>query len=91
MESSSRISIEKFNDRRFKLWKLKMEYLLVDKEQWIVMNPSTQPTGTQYTGTPPIGTQSTGMLKEEWDKLDRRARNMIRLYLADSMLLNVSR
>jgi hypothetical protein len=33
---------------------------------------------------------SIGMLTKEWDKLDRRARSMIRLCLADLVLLNVS-
>jgi hypothetical protein len=44
MASSSRIEIEKFNGKNFELWKLKMEELLVDKEQWIVVDPGTQPT-----------------------------------------------
>jgi hypothetical protein len=46
MESSSRIEIEKFNSKNFELWKLKMEDLLVDKEQWIIVDPGTQPTST---------------------------------------------
>jgi hypothetical protein len=29
----------------FELWKLKMEDLFVDKDQWITMDPSTAPTG----------------------------------------------
>jgi hypothetical protein len=41
MASSSRIEIEKFNGKNFELWKLKMEDLLVDKEQWITVDPST--------------------------------------------------
>jgi hypothetical protein len=60
MASSSRIEIEKFNGKNFELWKLKMEDLLVDKEQWIVVDPGTQPTGTQSTGTQSTGTQSIG-------------------------------
>jgi hypothetical protein len=32
MESSSRISIEKFNGQNFELWKIKIEDLLVDRE-----------------------------------------------------------
>jgi hypothetical protein len=100
MASSSRIEIEKFNSKNFELWKLKMEDLLVDKEQWIVVDPGTQATGTpststQATGTQPTSTQTTstlaiGMSKEYWEKLDRRARSIIRLCLADSMFLNVS-
>jgi hypothetical protein len=74
MVSSYRIKIEKFNGKNFELWKLKMEDLLVYKEQWIVVDPGTQPTCTQSTstqsnGTQPTSTQTTstpptGMLKE---------------------------
>jgi hypothetical protein len=100
MASSSRIEIEKFNGKKFELWKLNMEDLLVDKEQWIVVDPRTQPTGTYPTSTQTTGTQPTcaqttstpptGMSKEDWEKLDRRARSTIRLCLADLVLLNVS-
>jgi hypothetical protein len=36
-------------------------------------------------------TQSTSMSKEYWENMDRRERISIRLYLDDSLLLNVSR
>jgi hypothetical protein len=86
MGSSSRIEIEKFNGKNFELWKIKMEDFLVDKEQWIVVDPGTLSTSTQATGTQPTSTQNTstpatGMLKEDWEKLDRRARSIIRIYL----------
>ena len=86
MASSYRIEIEKFNGKKFEIWKMKMEDLLVDKEQWIIVDPSTQPTGTPSTSTQAIGTQPTStpptsMSKEYWEKLDRRARSTIRLYL----------
>jgi hypothetical protein len=68
--------------------------------QWIAVDPGTQPTGTQPTGTQLTGTQPTsthttstpptGMSKEDWEKLDIRARSTIRLCLVDSVLLNVS-
>jgi hypothetical protein len=41
MAGSSRIEIEKFNGQNFELWKLKMEDLLVDREQWFVVDPKT--------------------------------------------------
>jgi hypothetical protein len=75
MASSSRIEIEKFNGQNFELWKLKMEDLLVDREQWVVVSPRTI---------------LMGMSKEEWEKLKRRERSTIQLCLADSVLLNVS-
>jgi hypothetical protein len=96
MVSSSRIKIEKFNGKNFELWKLRIEDLLVDKEQWIPLDPGTQPIGTPSTSTQAIDTQptstpTTGMLKEDWEKLDRRTRSTIQLCLVDSVLLNVSR
>ena len=45
MASSSRVEIEKFKGHNFELWKLKMEYLLVDKEKWVVVDPGTKPIG----------------------------------------------
>eukprot|EP00253_Pinus_taeda_P034027 PITA_34027 len=39
MASSENIEIEKFNGQSFELWKLKMEDLLVDKDQWIAVDP----------------------------------------------------
>eukprot|EP00253_Pinus_taeda_P008231 PITA_08231 len=39
MTSSGKIEIEKFNGQSFELWKLKMEDLLVDKDQWIAVDP----------------------------------------------------
>eukprot|EP00253_Pinus_taeda_P014733 PITA_14733 len=39
MTSSGNIEIEKFNGQSFELWKLKMEDLLVGKDQWIVVDP----------------------------------------------------
>ena len=44
MASSGKIEIEKFNGQNFELWKLYMEDLLVDKDQWIAVDPSTNPT-----------------------------------------------
>eukprot|EP00253_Pinus_taeda_P022692 PITA_22692 len=39
MASSENIVIEKFNGQSFELWKLNMEDLLVDKDQWITVDP----------------------------------------------------
>jgi hypothetical protein len=40
------MEIEKFNGKNFELWKLKMEDLLVDRDQWITVDLGTAPTGT---------------------------------------------
>eukprot|EP00253_Pinus_taeda_P006999 PITA_06999 len=44
MASSGNIKIEKFNGQSFELWKLKMEDLLVDKDQWIMVDPGEATT-----------------------------------------------
>ena len=75
MERNSKMEIEKFNGKRFELWKLKMEDLLVDRDQWIMIDPGTAPTGTSA---------------DDWKKTDRKAKRTIRLCLSNSVLLNVS-
>jgi hypothetical protein len=75
MASNSKMEIENFNRQSFELWKLKMEDLLVDRDQWITVDPSTAPTRT---------------LADDWKKLDRKAKSTIRLCLSDLVLLNVS-
>jgi len=62
MVSSGKIEIEKFNGYSFELWKLKMEDLLVDKDQWIVVD---------------LGTKPMGMSDEEWKKLDQKSKSTI--------------
>ena len=46
MASNSKMEIKKFNGKIFELWKLKMEDLLVDRDQWIGVDPGTTPIGT---------------------------------------------
>ena len=46
MASNLKLEIEKFNGKFFELWKLKMEDLLVEKYQWIAVDPGTTPTRT---------------------------------------------
>eukprot|EP00253_Pinus_taeda_P005224 PITA_05224 len=38
MAAAKKIEIEKFNGQSFELWKLKMEDMLVDKDQWITVD-----------------------------------------------------
>ena len=75
MASGGKIEIEKFNGQSFELWKLKMEDLLVDKDQWIAVDPGAKPTT---------------MSDEDWKKMDQKAKSTIRLCVLDSLLLNVS-
>jgi hypothetical protein len=44
MVSSSKMEIDKFNGKSFELWKLNMEDLLVERDQWIAVDPCTAPT-----------------------------------------------
>ena len=75
MASNSKMEIEKFNGKSFELWKLKMEDLLVDRDQWITVDPGMTPTGTSA---------------DDWKKTDQKEKSTIRLCLSDSVLLNVS-
>ena len=47
----------------------------MDKDQWIVVDSGTKPTGVS---------------DEKWKKLDQKAKSIIRLCVSDSILLNVS-
>jgi hypothetical protein len=62
MASNLKMEIEKFNGKRFELWKLKMEDLLVDRDQWIVVDPGTAPTRTSA---------------DDWKKMDQKAKSTI--------------
>ena len=67
--------MEKFNGHNFELWKLEIEKLLVDKYQWITVDPGSKPMI---------------MSDEDWKKLDQKEKSTIRLCVSDLVLLNVS-
>jgi len=52
-----------------------MDDMLVDKDQWITVDPCTKPTRVS---------------NEEWKNLDRKAQSTVRLCVSDSVLMNVS-
>jgi hypothetical protein len=62
MTRCSKMEIEKFNGKIFELWKLNMVYLLVDKDQWIMVDLGTAPTRTS---------------PDEWKILDWKENNTI--------------
>jgi hypothetical protein len=62
MASNSKIEIDKFNGKSFKLWKFKLEYLLVDQDHWITVD---------------LGTAPIGMSIEDWKKLDQKPKSTI--------------
>ena len=70
------LRFKKLNGHNFELWKLKIEYLLVDKERWETVD---------------LGTKPVAMSSEGLEKLDRKVRSFIHLCLSDLVLLNVSR
>jgi hypothetical protein len=66
MASSSKIEIDKINGKSFESWKLKMEDLLAEKYQGIVVDTSTTPTGT---------------LAKDWKQFYQKAKSTIQLHL----------
>ena len=52
-----------------------MEDILVDREQWVVVEPRTKPKSTS---------------NEDWMKLDMKSQSTIWICLADLVLLNAS-
>ena len=68
------MEVDKFNGNNFKLWKLNMEDFLEDRDLWEVTSIDVRPTKIP---------------QENWDLKDQKAKGIIRLYLADSILLNV--
>jgi hypothetical protein len=46
MAINLKMEIEKFSGKSFEMWKLNMEDLLVEIDQWIMVDPSTGPIGT---------------------------------------------
>jgi hypothetical protein len=62
MANNSKMEIEKFNGKMFELWKFKMEDLLVDRDQWVVVD----------LGTAPIVNSG-----DDWKKFDQKENNTI--------------
>jgi len=50
MTRSSKIEIKKISGKTFELWKIKMKYILVEKNQCITIDPGIAPMGmsTKY-------------------------------------------
>lgn len=62
------LEIDKLNGQSFLLWKLKIEVLLVDKDQWITMDLSIKPMAMSH---------------EEWKKMDQKENCPILLDISD--------
>jgi len=72
--STFRLEMENFNGTNFESWKLKIDDLLIDQHLWVAI----------------YGTKLVGMKDEECVVLERNARTFIKLYLVDSVLVNIS-
>ena len=62
MVRSSKMEIENLNGKSFDMWKLNMEDILVDRDQWIMVDPGTTPTRTSI---------------DDWKKLDQKEKSTI--------------
>ena len=56
------MEVEEFNNQGFELWKLKMGYILANREHWIVVD---------------LDTKHTNMSKEDYEKMERKVRSII--------------
>lgn len=76
MASSSygRMEVEKFNGTNFELWKLKMEDIIEDRDLWEDFSLDVKPAVISQA---------------DWEIKDQKAKGLIRLCLADVILLNV--
>lgn len=68
------MEVEKFNGTNFELWKLKMEDMLEDCDPWEAASLDVRPAAISLA---------------DWEIKDQKARGLIRLCLADVVLLNV--
>lgn len=73
---SGRIDVEKFFGTKFEMWKLKMEDLLIDRDLWDAVDENKS-------------RPADPTLAAQYDVMDRKAKGLIRLCLADSILINV--
>ena len=74
--SNAKFEVEKFNGKnKFELWKLKMRDLLVQQGLHKALASKTK--------------KPTGMTNEDWEGLDARALDTIRLCLVDEVLFNI--
>lgn len=68
--------MEKFNESNFEMWKLKMEDQLIDQDLWDAVDANVQ-------------RPSDPIAMAQYDFMDRKAKGLIRLCLADFVLINI--
>ena len=73
---SRKIDVENFSSTNFEMWKMKMEDLSIDRDLWDAIDENKlRPTNLT--------------LAIQYDVIDRKAKGLIKLCLADSILINV--
>jgi hypothetical protein len=77
MEEDENFRVKKFNDQNYKLWKMKMEDYLYQKDLFLPLGGITQ--------------NLTNIKDEEWEFLDRKALRTIPLSLEMSVAFNISK
>ena len=77
MEEDDTSKVEKFNSQNFPLWKMQMEDYLYQKYLHLPLSRKTK--------------KLTTMTDEKWEILDRKALGTVRLCLAASVSLNISK
>jgi hypothetical protein len=77
MAEDGMFRLDKFNDQNYQLWKMHMEYYLYKRDLFLPLGGTTK--------------TSMAMKDKEWEVLDRKELGMIRLSLATSVALNISK
>ena len=77
MEEEGKFRVEKFNGQKYQLWKMQMEDYLYQKDLYLPLGGKAK--------------QPAAMKDEGWEVLDRKALGTIRLWLASSVALNISK
>eukprot|EP00253_Pinus_taeda_P025261 PITA_25261 len=77
MAEDGKFRVKKFNSQNFSLWKMQMENYLYQKDLYLPLGRKTN--------------MPMGMTNEEWNLLDRKALGTVRLCLAASVVLNISK
>ena len=77
MEEKGKFRVDKFNGQNYELSKMQMENYLYQKDLYSSLGRKSK--------------QPMAMKDEEWEVLDRKALGTIRLCLASSVALNISK
>ena len=77
MAKDGKFRVEKFNGKKFSLWKMQMEDYLYQKDLYLPLSGKAK--------------KPVAMTDVEWNILDRKALRIVRLCLAASVTFNISK